>query len=226
MDKSHIESVGGLAGIGGPVGSMTPIFVSKLQSPTMLKPEYCVQDDIITDNIIIPGSSGKLEKKSSSYLNNKRIKMFKYIGSDPNRKMMTILNNINKPATREFVYESITNKIMLDDSQIEYDESFKEVNFNEIKMYIENDAYSTMSRFMYYAKPYIADNIYSKVINEESSLLLNRYRCNSNVCIMEDKKLGYFAINKKTLRRTKFYDDIKDIVISSDIKDGDKYGNI
>lgn len=220
MDKINKESVGGLAGVGGPIGTTHHIFVSKIQSPTMLRPEYCVQNDIITDNIVMMNNDGDLKARSSKYLNGKRVKMYKYIGDDVTKKMKNIVSNLNKPVTREFIYESLTDKVMYDDDQIEYDTLFEEVDFDRIKAYIENSAYTVLNKYVYYVKPDIVDTLYSQVNNEEAALVLNKYRCNEDICIMKDKYLGYFAVNRKTLRRTNYFNEIGDIVIYSDIKEG------
>ena len=59
INKNKMESTG-LAGIGGPIGAMHPIFVSKYQSASMVRPNYCIQDDIVTDNIITTNKNNKL----------------------------------------------------------------------------------------------------------------------------------------------------------------------
>jgi len=38
------------------------------------------------------------------------------------------------------------------------------------------------------------------------------------LAILESDEFGYFAVNKDTLRRTKYYDNIKDIVIGEDLE--------
>lgn len=206
----------GLAGIGGPIGTTNAIFVSKLQSPTMLRPQYCVQDDMITDNIITTDNDGVLRKVSSDYLKDKNVRMFKYMGKDPNKRLMTILNSVDTEVPREFIYETISGKYLLEDSQIEFDEDFQEVNFNEMRAMIENDAYTVLNKFIYLANPELA-NRYTQVSNQESSDLLEGH--SSNIVIMEDKSMGYFAMNKKSLRRSRFFENVEDIEIYDDLEE-------
>lgn len=205
----------GLAGIGGPIGTTNAIFVSKLQSPTMLRPQYCVQDDMITDNIITTDNDGILRKVSSDYLKDKNVRMFKYMGKDPNKRLMTILNAVDTEVSREFIYETISDKYLLEDNQIEFDENFQEVNFNEMRAMIENDAYTVLNKFIYLANPELAKR-YAQVSNHESSELLEGH--SSDIVIMEDKSMGYFAMNKKSLRRSRFFENVEDIEIYDDLE--------
>lgn len=213
---SKINETMGLAGIGGPIGTTNAIFVSKLQSPTMLRPQYCVQDDMITDNIITTDNDGVLRKVSSDYLKDKNVRMFKYMGKDPNKRLMTILNSVDTEVPREFIYETISGKYLLEDSQIEFDENFQEVNFNEMRAMIENDAYTVLNKFIYLANPELA-NRYTQVSNQESSDLLEGH--SSDIVIMEDKSMGYFAMNKKSLRRSRFFENVEDIEIYDDLEE-------
>jgi hypothetical protein len=206
----------GLAGIGGPIGTTNAIFVSKLQSPTMLRPQYCIQDDMITDNIITTDNDGVLRKVSSDYLEDKNVRMFKYMGKDPNKRLMTILNSVDTEVPREFIYETISDKYLLDDNQIEFDEAFQEVNFNEMRAMIENDAYSVLNKFIYLANPELAKR-YTQISNQESSDLLEGH--SSDIVIMEDKDMGYFAMNKKSLRRSRFFENVEDIEIYDDLEE-------
>ena len=206
----------GLAGINPPVGINGNVFVSKIQDPTFIKPRYAVQNDIITDNIVMPNPHKVLKKYSSSYLKNKKIKVYKYTGEDPNKKLMTILNSVDKKVgSLEYIYEALTGRELLDENQIDYDEDFKLIDFDEIQRTIENDAYSILNEAIFMSIPDIAKK-YKIVSNDESyKLLLNQPK---DIVILEDSKLGYFATNRKTLRRTKYYSEISDIVIGDDLK--------
>ena len=69
----------------------------------------------------------------------------KYVGEDPNKKLMTILNSVDKRVdSLEYIYEALTGRELLDEDQIDYDEDFKLIDFDEIKRTIENDAYSIL----------------------------------------------------------------------------------
>jgi len=213
--SSKLEMMG-LAGINPPVGINGNVFVSKIQDPTFIKPRYAVQNDIITDNIVMPNPHKVLKKYPSSYLKNKKISIYKYTGEDPNKKLMSILNSVNKKVNSlDYIYEALTGRELLDEDQIDYDKDFKRIDFDEIKRTIENDAYSILNEAIFMSMPIIADK-YKIVDNDESyRLLLNQSK---DIVILEDAKLGYFATNKKTLRRTKYYNEISDIVIGDDLK--------
>lgn len=213
--SSKLEMMG-LAGINPPVGINGNVFVSKIQDPTFIKPRYAVQNDIITDNIVMPNPHKVLKKYSSSYLKNKKIKVYKYTGEDPNKKLMSILNSVDKKVdSLDYIYEALTGRELLGEDQIDYDEDFKLIDFNEIQRTIENDAYSILNEAIFMSIPDIAKK-YKIVSNDESyKLLLNQPK---DIVILEDSKLGYFATNRKTLRRTKYYSEISDIVIGDDLK--------
>lgn len=218
-NKNKMESTG-LAGIGGPIGAMHPIFVSKYQSASMVRPNYCIQDDIITDNIITTNKNNKLVRIPSDRIAKSRIRMFKYKGQDPNAKLMTILNSVNSIVNREFIYETVSGKELIDDNQIEYDEDFEYIDFNAIKDEITNESFSLLNKYLYLVKPDITKR-YTIVENAYTDRLT---RYHPNIHIMKDNDLGYFAMNSKTFRRTKYYESVNDIVISKDLIEEDKNG--
>ena len=85
--------------------------------------------------------------------------------------------------------------------------------FDEIKASIENEAYSVLNKYVN-MNPTLASH-YSIVNTLEASSKLNGHP--DSVIIMEHTNLGYFACNRNTMRRTKYYSSISDIVIGSDI---------
>lgn len=213
--SSKLEMMG-LAGINPPVGISGNVFVTKIHDPTFIKPRYAVQNDIITDNILMPNLHKVLKKYPSSYLKDKKVKIYKYTGEDPNKKLMSILNSVDKKVdSLEYIYETLTGRELLDEDQIDYDEDFKVIDFDEIKRTIENDAYSILNEAIFMSIPNIADK-YKIVSNDESYKLLSNQ--SKDIVVLEDSKLGYFAANRKTLRRTKYYNEISDIVIGDDLK--------
>lgn len=214
--SSRLEMMG-LAGINPVVGiNGGNVFVSKIQDPTFLTPRYAVQNDIITDNIVMPNPHKVLKKYPSSYLKGKNIKVYKYIGQNPNKKLMSILNSVDKKVSSlKYIYEALTGRELLDDDQIDYDEDFKLIDFDGIKRTIENDAYSILNEAIFTTIPSLADR-YKIVSNNETYKLLSNQP--KDIIVLQDSKLGYFATNRKSLRRTKYYNEISDIVIGDDLK--------
>lgn len=213
--SSKLEMMG-LAGINPVVGISGNVFVSKIQDPTFLTPRYAVQNDIITDNIVMPNPHKVLKKYPSSYLKGKNIKVYKYTGQDPNKKLMSILNSVDKKVgSLKYIYEALTGRELLDDDQIDYDEDFKLIDFDGIKRTIENDAYSILNEAIFKTIPRLAER-YKIVSNNETYKLLSNQP--KGIIVLQDSKLGYFATNRKTLRRTKYYNEISDIVIGDDLK--------
>lgn len=214
--SSRLEMMG-LAGINPVVGiNGGNVFVSKIQDPTFLTPRYAVQNDIITDNIVMPNPHKVLKKYPSSYLKGKNIKVYKYIGQNPNKKLMSILNSVDKKVSSlKYIYEALTGRELLDDDQIDYDEDFKLIDFDGIKRTIENDAYSILNEAIFTTIPSLADR-YKIVSNNETYKLLSNQP--KDIIVLQDSKLGYFATNRKSLRRTKYYNEISNIVIGDDLK--------
>ena len=188
-------------------------FVSQIMSSTFVRPKYALHDDIFTDNILTTNDDGILQMMSSDYLKDKKVRVFKYVGKNPKEKMNKILEYAGADVYREFIYETLSGKDMINDEQIYIDEDFEEVKFNEIKASIENEAYSVLNKFIN-MKPSLASR-YSIVNTNEASQKLKGH--SDSVVIMEDSSLGYFACNRNSMRRTKYYSVIKDIVIGSDI---------
>lgn len=209
----NIES--GLMGStgGAVVGVYGTPFVSQIMSSTFVRPKYGVSNDIFTDNILTTNDNDTLEMMSSDYLKDKKVRVFKYKGKDGNKKLNKIFESVGQEVDRRFIYEAISDKHMYADDQICIDEDFEEIKFDELKAFIENEAYSVLNKYVN-MNPTLASR-YSVVNTLEASSKLNGHP--DNVIIMENADLGYFACNRNTMRRTKYYSSISDIVIGSDI---------
>ena len=188
-------------------------FVSQIMSSTFVRPKYALHDDIFTDNILTTNDSDTLQMMSSDYLKDKKIRVFKYVGKNPKDKMKKLLESVGKEVNREYIYEEISGKDMINDDQIYIDEDFEEIKFDEVKASIENEAYTVLNKYMS-TSPTLA-NKSSIVSSQEASFKLKGH--SDSVVIMEQSGLGYYACNRQTMRRTKYYSSINDIVIGSDI---------
>ena len=189
-------------------------FVMQLMDPTFVRPKYAVANDLVTDKIVSAADDDTLKlMKSDDYLKGKKVRIFKYKGADGKQKIQKILESLNKPVTREFIYETVSGKEMITDDQIYLDQDFEEVDFSTLRHIVENEAYSVLNKYIQ-SIPTLASK-FSVVNTEQASDKLKGH--SDSVVIMENSSLGYFACNKNTLRRTKYYNNINDIEIGSDI---------
>ena len=196
-----------------PIGINNRPFVMQLMSSTFVRPKYAVSNDIFTDNILTTNDSDTLQMMNSDYLKDKKVRIFKYNGKDGKKKLDKVLESVGRQVDRQFLYESISGKDMINDEQIYIDEDFEEIKFDEVKASIENEAYTVLNKYMS-TSPTLA-NKSTIVSSQEASFKLKGH--SDSVVIMEQSGLGYFACNRQTMRRTKYYSSINDIVIGSDI---------
>ena len=191
-------------------------FVMQVMDPTFVRPKYAIANDLVTDKIVSAADDDTLKlMNSDDYLKGKKVKIFKYKGSDGKVKIQKILESLGKQVPRSFIYETVSGKEMITDDQIYLDQDFEEVDFSTLRHIVENEAYSVLNKYIQ-SIPTLASK-FNIVNTEEASLKLKDY--SDSIVIMENKNLGYFACNKNTLRRTKYYDNINDIMIGSDISD-------
>ena len=213
MDNVN-EMSGGLASMSTPIGINSRPFVMQLMDPTFVRPKYAVANDLVTDKIVSAADDDTLKlMNSDEYLKGKKVRIFKYKGSDGKQKIQRILESLDKPVTREFIYETISGKEMITDDQISLDPDFEEIDFDSLRHVVENEAYTVLNKYIH-SIPTLASK-FTVVSSQEASFKLKDY--SDSVVIMEAKGLGYFACNKDTLRRTKYYSNINDIEIGSDI---------
>ena len=205
-----------MASTGGAVtGAYGRPFVMQVMSPTFVRPKYAVSNDILTDKILTTDDDDTLSMMDSDYLKGKAIRMFKYNKDNGPAKLNKILESIGQKVNREFIYECVTGKEMFTDDQLYIDEDFTEVDFASLSYLTENTAYSVMNKFIMSSPEYSARLRRREVCNVES---VNKLKGrSSDIVIMEDANKGYFAMNKKTLNRTKYFNSISEMTIGSDI---------
>ena len=205
-----------MASTGGAVtGAYGRPFVMQVMSPTFVRPKYAVSNDILTDKILTTDDNDTLSMMDSDYLKGKAIRMFKYNKDNGPAKLNKILESIGQKVNREFIYECIAGKEMFTDDQLYIDEDFTEVDFASLSYLTENTAYSVMNKFIMSSPEYSARLRRREICNVES---VNKLKGrSSDIVIMEDANKGYFAMNKKTLNRTKYFNSISEMTIGSDI---------
>lgn len=203
----------GLAGINPVMGIKNTLYVGKMYNPGYLRPRYIIQNDLMTDKLITTNKDNKLVSVPTNELLNNKIQLFKYKGKDPNAKLMSILNSVGTIVNREYIYETVSGKELLTDDQIEYDEDFQYVDFDAIKAEIENESYSFINKYIFTVKPELT-NKYKIITTNEAQNKIFEY---PELAVILDESLGYFITNKNTFRRTKYYDNISDIMITPDL---------
>lgn len=202
----------GLAAIGAIPNPTSNVFITQYSHKTTSTTDevegYAISNDIVTDKIITITKKGKVTVKESSFLNGRKIRIFKYLGEVSNYE--TILISVNKMAYREYLYEALTGKKLLSDDQILCDESFQEISPTKIFAEYTSSAQSIIDQY----KSLVGEEVIKiplmnkESISEASSLIGS----NKNIEIYENLN-GFFAENGITKQRTGYYRNIKDIEI-------------
>lgn len=213
-DKKNSQSmVGemGLAGVGGPVGiANTPYVVqyNNLQDPQFASSGFILQNDIVSDKVLVRDSGGFLRAVPAAVFKNANKKTYKYVGKNKD-KMVQILHDVNKAVNPDYIYKTLTGNEVISYDQIGFDENFKLVDIEDVKRTIINDQYTIIGKYQAIMNNGLP---LGRMVQTESAI----YPLNENVVPMHDIH-GYYAINRNTMRRTCYYDDIDDIVITEDI---------
>jgi GNAT superfamily N-acetyltransferase len=214
MITMSIDESMGLAGIGG-MPAPSNQFITQFGPRSTFSDDtvegYAIHNDIITDKILLVDKNGNLAVKESSFLEGRKIRIFKYIGENVD-EYYKILKSAkkNKKAYREYLYEALTGKRLLSDDQIICDECFEEIS--PVKIFAEYNSAAQTIVDQY--KEIIGEEIVrfplmnEKSISEASKITTG----NIHINIFENMN-GYFAENAITRQRTAYYKDIKDIQI-------------
>lgn len=205
--KSAQEAMGLGAATAVPIGIRNYPFVvqyNKLMKPGFEKPAFALQDDIVSNSIITTDGKNRLVKSSSKYLNDKKVRIFKYKGKKQNG-MLEVVNSLGNIVSDFFIYESISGKKMYAPDQISFDEDFEEIDIKGFLQETQNDL-STITGKLY-------------MINHDGlpeGKFVMIHPKDTNISIFESSN-GYYAMNKNTLRRTGYYQSINDIKIREDM---------
>ena len=201
-----------LAAISAPVGitNNSHLFITQYNTTTGTR--YAVGNDIITKNVIAKDDKdGKLKITNSNELFKDAFgKVFKYVGENTKEIYSKILDNLNKEVPDDFLYTTITNKNLLDDDQINFDDLFEEVNYTKIQESINTPCHSLMEEYRKIAgisnTPIPLTS--ASEISEAEKLLEGVM--NVSVCC---HPRGYYAQNDVTGMRTGYYSKISNICV-------------
>ena len=207
------QNIDEFGGPGGMVGAVDLSYVTQYGYKGSESDEvegYALSNDILTKNIlIVDNKTMKVKKESSSFLDGRKISIYKYTGEN---SMLPILNSIGKRAYREYFYEALTGKTLLSDDQILVDGVFS--LFSPPALHEEMVSYvQTIVDECHYlmGKPVYKFPIANETELEEVSELL---KGDKTIAVFENLN-GYFAENIYSKKRTGYYKHIKDIQIGA-----------
>lgn len=209
-NQSMVKEMG-LAGIGGPVGiSNTPYVVqyNNLQNPQFASSGFMLQNDIVTDKVLARDKNGYLKSVPAVEFQGANKKVYKYVGKNKD-KMVEILHDIDSVVSEDYIYKTLTGNDIISFDQINFDENFKLVDMEDIKRTIINDQYTIIGKYQAINNNGLPTG---RMVELESSIVPH----NEDVIVMHDIQ-GYYAVNKNTMRRTCYYEDVDDIIITEDI---------
>ena len=185
-----------------PVVSYNTPFILKA-SPlknTFASTTYALSPDLISDKYLAVDENNHLSIVESDYFDNYYIEEFEYLGDTLN------LAKIDKAYTNQdevddsFIYTALSNKKLLSNDQIYYDDLFKKVDLDKYN----NISESITATFESFNQQCIVSLKNDKVMNTT----FKKYK--NDVTLMEDVN-GYFFKNKYTNKRTKSVDMIKEL---------------
>ena len=207
------QNIDEFGGPGGMVGAADLSYVTQYGYKGSESDEvegYALSNDILTKNIlIVDKKTMKVKKESSSFLDGRKISIYKYTGEN---SMLPILNSIGKRAYREYFYEALTGKTLLSDDQILVDGQFS--LFSPPALHEEMVSYvQTIVDECHYlmGKPVYKFPIANETELEEVNELL---KGDKTIAVFENLN-GFFAENMYSRKRTGYYKHIKDIQIGA-----------
>lgn len=209
------EMAGGLGSVAPVIGIRnTPyvVYYNKTMNPTFTK-ELAVQNDMVSKYAITRDKDGKLTTVDTNkeYEDSKDKKVYKYIGK--HKGFDSVFESMmGQSVGKSFIFESLTGRPMLTEDQITYDPDFKEVSFEMAQQELSNDLYTILGKIDMINNDGLPTG--DIVCNQESRYML--VGKNPNIVLLESA-YGYYAMNRKTLRRTKYYKDLRDVCISEDL---------
>jgi len=211
--KKNIQEFMGCAGPGGMPGAGQGIYMTQYGPKSTFGDDnvegYAIHNDIITDRILLVDKRGNLTVKESSFLQGRKLRIFKYVGENA-LGYANIISSVNKRAYREYLYEALTGKRLLSDDQVICDDCFTEVSAAKIFSEYSSVAQTIVDQYKkIMGEEVIRLPLMSKAAIKEASKLLGN---NRSINVFENMN-GYFAENAVTRERTAYFKRICDIQI-------------
>lgn len=119
-----------------PIVGIHKPFILKMKneySGTLNANTYVFSPDIISDKYLVINEDAKLEFIDANKLNDMIVEEYEFIGDKRSIKKIETAYLTGKTVDNTFFYTALTNKPMLTEDQIDFDDNFKKVDFISIK---------------------------------------------------------------------------------------------
>lgn len=206
--KDYLES--GLAATTSvPVGiGYTPFIMVR---NTLAAPTYALQNEIDGDKMIIRNrDTNALEIQLTKPVDKDPVKIYKYKGKNKDG-YKKLLESVGQEVDENFIYSTLSGKEVYMENQIEYDSDFEEVDIKSMIQETYDDVHTILGKLYMLTNEGLPEG--KEVTTNEAKRVIGN---NRDICIFECSK-GFYAINKKTLRRTNYFKNASDIIIQEDL---------
>ena len=172
---------------------------------------YALSPDVISDKYLVVDENSKLSIVDKSYFDNYCVEVYEYTGNELNVGKIKEAYDNGNIVSPNYIYEVLSGKDLLSDDQIDFDESFKKVDFEEFTA-------KTESYMVTMQRDYDKINgalFYVPTLENAVSEVSLRFR--DALDCLEDLN-GYYLENRLTHMRTKSvpeFDDFTEAMIKS-----------
>ena len=164
---------------------------------------YALSPDVISDKYLVVDENSKLSIVDKSYFDNYCIELYEYTGNELNVGKIKEAYDNGNIVSPNYIYEVLSGKDLLSDDQIDFDESFKKVDFEEFTA-------KTESYMVTMQRDYDKINgalFYVPTLENAVSEVSLRFR--DALDCLEDLN-GYYLENRLTHMRTKSVPELDD----------------
>lgn len=157
---------------------------------------YALSTDLISDRYLIINENAQLEICKFKDIKDSMIDMYEFVGDKRRISNIEEAYKTRKIVDNTFFYTSLTGKPMLTEDQIDFDESFRRIDFEAIKEKHLTEM-ATLYTGLVESVGALSTTLDAMMENSIISLIGNR----SDIVLKEDID-GYFLYNKATKLRT------------------------
>jgi len=214
-NKKVLIKINEMAPPGGvpPAGSSGYVIHYGYNSVLAGEPEdYALADDIIPSKLfVVDKETRKIKKEDISFLDNRQISIYKYIGDkDRYISLLKEIKSNDKEYDKGFFYKYLSECDLLSDDQIEYDPLFEEFDINKIIAKVSSEAATIIQEFHSINK---SGPIGIPLMKKSDIIMKNRLLENyNNLDILEDHN-GYYVKNINTGIRSTSKKNMEDLII-------------
>lgn len=195
------------------IGTHKPYILKIGDSETgsLFPTKFAFAPDIISDKYLVINENAELEVIDKSVIDNYYYEVYEYIGNMERVKRIEKAYKENKCVDNTFFYTTLTGKPMLTEDQIDFDSSFKKVNFELLKEK-QLSTISTMKDEI--SKITCTNSLLNNIINESPIVyennVLNKYNKYNNFSIKKDLD-GYYFYNSSNNKRSASINNISSL---------------